>query len=400
MHLKHKRTILLLFICLFAMVCVWTQQTLKNKSNTATFENIFTKFSTYLKQQILMPASAMNMQANGTAICLDGNVLVVLENEEAAKQALTIFIDTLQKNNSDEILSIVPEGDLTYRSGYFEQNLIVSIEHAAELLSGTPSENALYTVKENETLQILSQKFNIPTSDLIKINHLSGDTIQAGDKIWIDYPEPLLPMIIQKKQVYTQYIPAERIYQYNDALFTGEQKTIQAGKKGEKEISAIITYRNMEEASRDVVSEIYLAQPQNEIIEVGTKARNTATGSFIRPVQTGEITSAFGIRERNNHKGVDIGVNEGTPVYASDSGVIIFSGWSEGYGNTIIIDHQNGFSTLYAHCSQLIGKKDTKIEQGTVVALSGNTGNSTGPHLHFEIRKEDVCVNPALYCSL
>ncbi len=95
------------------------------------------------------------------------------------------------------------------------------------------------------------------------------------------------------------------------------------------------------------------------------------------------------------HRAIDIGVPEGTPVYAADSGFVVYAGWNDqGYGKLVIIDHRNGFMTYYAHLSVIKVKVGMSVRKGQVIGLSGNTGRSTGPHLHFEIRLNGIPRNP------
>ena len=118
--------------------------------------------------------------------------------------------------------------------------------------------------------------------------------------------------------------------------------------------------------------------------------------SFKEPA-VGVLTSPFGSRWGRNHNGIDIGAEHGSDILAADGGTILLADWVEGYGNYLIIDHENGFQTAYAHCSELLVSQGEKVSQGQVVALVGNTGNSTGPHLHFEIKFNDVFQNPLDY---
>lgn len=120
--------------------------------------------------------------------------------------------------------------------------------------------------------------------------------------------------------------------------------------------------------------------------------------SLIKPV-SGTITSRFGIRSRDNHKGIDIGASKGTPIYAAASGTVTVSqyGYSGGYGNYIILSHGNGVQTVYGHCSELCVSVGQKVTQGQLIAKVGSTGNSTGNHLHFEVRVNGVAQNPQNY---
>lgn len=118
---------------------------------------------------------------------------------------------------------------------------------------------------------------------------------------------------------------------------------------------------------------------------------------LITPTQ-GVITSRFGIRARDNHKGIDIGAPKGTPIKAAASGTVIHSAnVNDGYGKYVIISHSNGVTTYYAHCSELLVSKGEKVQQGQVIAKVGSTGISTGNHLHFEVRVNGVAQNPQNY---
>jgi LysM repeat protein len=119
------------------------------------------------------------------------------------------------------------------------------------------------------------------------------------------------------------------------------------------------------------------------------------TGSFIWPVNTKFIS---GNDYWSGHLAIDIGATLGLPVMAADSGVVVFSGWNpNGYGNMIMIDHGNGFQTLYAHLNARFAVCGQSVYQGTTIGTAGSTGNSTGPHLHFEIRYMGGFVNPHAY---
>ena len=127
------------------------------------------------------------------------------------------------------------------------------------------------------------------------------------------------------------------------------------------------------------------------------------TGQLGWPV-SGEITSPYGYRVHPiwgttiYHSGIDIGVDEGTPVHAADGGVVVWSGWMGGYGYAVVIDHGNGLSTLYGHNSELAVDEGQSVAKGQVISYAGSTGNSTGPHVHFEVRVNGDPVDPMGYC--
>lgn len=117
-----------------------------------------------------------------------------------------------------------------------------------------------------------------------------------------------------------------------------------------------------------------------------------------RPV-SGTVSSRFGVRGGATHKGLDIAAPKGTPIYAAASGTVITSayGWNGGYGNYVVINHGNGINTAYGHCSSLVAKVGQTVNAGDLIAYVGNTGDSYGNHLHFEIRVNGVAQNPQNY---
>lgn len=112
---------------------------------------------------------------------------------------------------------------------------------------------------------------------------------------------------------------------------------------------------------------------------------------------SGPVTSSYGVRWGRMHEGIDIAVGEGTPVHAAAAGTVIYAGWMGGYGNLVVVDHGNGLSTAYAHNSSLAVAVGQSVAAGEVVSYSGNTGNSTGPHVHFEVRMNGSAVDPLGY---
>ncbi len=120
---------------------------------------------------------------------------------------------------------------------------------------------------------------------------------------------------------------------------------------------------------------------------------------FSWPVQGGMIFSPFGKRRGRLHAGVDIAAPYGTLVYAARDGLVTFSGRKHGYGNVVIVDHGDGFATLYAHNSKNVVRQGDRVVRGQLIARVGATGNATGAHCHFEIRKTNIALDPTRYLS-
>lgn len=145
---------------------------------------------------------------------------------------------------------------------------------------------------------------------------------------------------------------------------------------------------------------------KNQYLEISKKLKENTKLSWaipaIRPC-TGIISDGFGMRMhpilhiRRMHDGVDFVTDVGTPVHATGNGVIAFTGRKNGYGLEVEIDHGFGYRTIYAHLSKIIGKKGEKVKRGEIIAKTGDSGLSTGPHLHYEVEHDGVKVNPADY---
>ena len=155
----------------------------------------------------------------------------------------------------------------------------------------------------------------------------------------------------------------------------------------------------------ELASAVSTMEQELEIQVVYEKEKKAATldGVYfsVKPV-TGTITSRFGYRQATaivsgNHKGIDIGAPNGTPIVAAADGTVTYAGWMGGYGNLVIISHGNGIQTYYGHCSKIYASVGTTVKAGDKIAAVGTTGNSTGNHLHFGIRKNGTQVNPQVY---
>ncbi|MFN0153067.1 MAG: murein hydrolase activator EnvC family protein [Gaiella sp.] len=155
----------------------------------------------------------------------------------------------------------------------------------------------------------------------------------------------------------------------------------------------------LEQESAALAERIRASQQAAAAAATATTSGSTSTPSaagLVWPV-AGPVTSGYGWRWGRLHEGIDIAVPEGTPVVAAAGGTVLEAGWGGGYGNLVVIDHGNGLATAYAHNSSLAVAPGSTVGQGQVVAYSGNTGSSTGPHVHFEVRVNGGSVDPLGY---
>ncbi|MCL1806465.1 MAG: peptidoglycan DD-metalloendopeptidase family protein [Oscillospiraceae bacterium] len=198
---------------------------------------------------------------------------------------------------------------------------------------------------------------------------------------------------------YTQVVPFETEYVEDPAVWTGEVVVRTQGVNGEALVMAERTSIDGGDPAIDETGRLMVSEPVTEVIATGTRTR-LATGTFIRPYY-GRLSSSFGMRKifgsYSMHYGVDFAGPIGEPIVAADGGTVEFAGTKPGYGLCVFIDHQNGYKTVYAHCSKVFVKAGDKVGQGEKIANIGNTGRSTGPHVHFEVQVNGVQKNPMNY---
>lgn len=269
------------------------------------------------------------------------------------------------------------------------------------IIKGT-TEDTFHEVAQGENFWTIATKYGISVDSLVAANpSIKPERIQIGQKISLTVPKPLVTVVTVEEAEYTESIDYAVEYTEDSSIYKGESKTTTKGASGERDVVAKIVKSNGIEKDRVIVSEKVTKEPVTKIVAKGTKnpPPKKGTGTFARPTSRGVVTSGFGWRWGKRHEGIDIGLPIGSEVKAADGGVVIFSGTKSGYGKVIIIDHGANKTSLYAHNSKLLVSKGDKVFKGQQIAKSGNTGYSTGPHLHFEIRINGVPTNPTKYVN-
>ncbi len=283
-----------------------------------------------------------------------------------------------------------------------EQRSFAPVEDA---LDATSQEEVIYTVQAGDTWSEIAARYDMSSSELLALN--PGFDI---DKIWLDQEltvsaaVPLLSVKSVERVEYQSAVPYETEWVDDSSMYQGESRVLTAGVDGVANVTANVTRLDGTETGRDVLSSVTVTEPVTRVVAVGTKERpkTMASGSFSWPT-SGRLTSTFGGRRSpggigsTNHKGIDIAGSRGQAIKAADGGTVTYAGWMGGYGYLVIIDHGNGYQTYYGHNSKLLVNVGTKVYKGQQIAKMGSTGNSTGNHCHFEIRKYGTSVNPLNY---
>ena len=229
-------------------------------------------------------------------------------------------------------------------------------------------EGIFYTLKDSETVEEVAKRYRVSKNKIILVNEgVNIASLKAGDEIFLPGAKP------------------EAIRESKPAAKVAEVKKSEPAKKVQS------------------VPAKTAAKPEKP--EKRQRGEIAVRASGFRWPIMGRINSPFGwrthpvTRRRDFHTGIDIKANRNDPIKAAGSGRIAYSGWMGGYGKVIVIEHNNGQSTLYAHCSTLLFGKGASVSSGQLIAKIGTTGRSTGPHLHFEVRNGGSPVNPIKYLS-
>ena len=284
---------------------------------------------------------------------------------------------------------------------YVSKSLITSAEEAAGQITKDSQKNEIYEVKSGDTLSTIANSHGLYVKEVLALNSglSEGTVLQIGDEIIITVPQPELTIKTVEQSTYEEAYYGEVEYVYNDSWYTTKSVVLQEEEAGYHEVTAMITKLNGTEQSREVINEVVLKEPVCKRIEVGTQTPPT----YIKPLSGGRQSSGYGMRKAptkgasTNHRAIDWATPTGTAIWASCGGTVSVAGWQSGYGYVVYINHPDGNQTRYGHLSKILVSSGQKVKQGQKIALSGNTGRSTGPHLHFELRVNGTPVNPYNY---
>ena len=301
--------------------------------------------------------------------------------------------EELAEGDGLKALNFSEKGEIS--EAYVDADRGSKISEAIEAETKETEKNQTYEVQPGDTLSVIANSRGYYVDEVLALNPgLTRDaTLHLGDEIVISVPEPELSVLTTEQSTYEEDYDAETQYIENDSWYTTQQVVRQEAVPGHHEVTVLTTSKNGTETSREMVSENVITEPVPEIIEKGTQTPPT----YIKPITGGTLTSTFKWRWGRMHKGIDWAVPKGTAVRASCGGTVVSAGWSGGYGNCITIRHPDGKQTRYGHLSKILVSAGQKVDQGQKIALSGNTGRSTGPHVHFEILVNGTQVNPLKY---
>lgn len=363
----------------------------------------------------------LTIEAEAAAVSIDGKQVTYLENEEMAldviKQLKLKYVsekdlkllEERKANNQDlpplkdgetRLLDVTLSKDVTISDGEVLPEQILSVEDAVKLLQKGTLEEKSYKVKDGDVLGKIAAAHDLKIKQLIDLNPgITEETVlQIGQKINVTVHKPYIEVMVSKEKFKEEEMAFEKEVIEDKSMFKGDTKVKQKGKKGLRAVTYEVTERNGQTIKKEVAAEKILKEPVNDIKIKGTKVvPSRGSGSLAWPTSGGYVSSKQGYRWGSFHKGIDIARPSNYSIKAADNGVVASAGWDGGYGNKIVINHNNGFRTIYAHLSSVNVRPGQTVSKGSSIGVMGSTGNSTGTHLHFEVYLNGKLQNPLSY---
>lgn len=331
------------------------------------------------------------------------------QEEKSQRVAFTKTSASASSKKSDDgsgLQSVDIKEKISLANTKADPNKVLDVEEAVKVLTGTKDKPVVYTVKEGDTISSIAQHFGMKSADVMALNPgLEEKYVQIGAELQVTKPEA--PLTVRTVEAVSEKQPSkpETIVRKSSELPLGKRKVVRPGRDGVKTVDYIVTKENGKVISKQWIGQQVVQESLPEVVYKGTKVapkkkaatvtQKSSGSMFAWPVSGARITSSYGHRWGRSHEGVDM--VGGSTIMAAASGRVVFAGQQSGYGNVVIVDHGNGYRTLYGHMSRISVSNGQSVGQGSKLGVMGNTGRSTGTHLHFEVQKNGVAQNPMNY---
>ncbi|MEG2191901.1 MAG: M23 family metallopeptidase [Oscillospiraceae bacterium] len=344
----------------------------------------------------ILSASDENI-LEATGLYMDGNFYGAVKEAEPLNDAINSLKAPYENGDSNRTVSFVQ--DVSVTDGIFFTDSVVPEEKLLNLVKGEISGEKRYTVVTGDSPSKIAQKNGITLNELYRLNpNMKGSGMWPGDECLVGASVPFLQVKYVEHSVREVAVPHKTKTEKNNSMNMGTTKVSQKGVDGVNEQTVETTYVDGIYQSETITQTVVVSEPVTEIIQSGTLWNGTViaggTGRCIWPVSGGGRLSRGFAGQYPSHNGLDIAAPYGTPIMAADSGVVVSVKYgNRGYGIHMIIEH-GGYQTLYGHCSAILVSQGQQVSKGQVVARMGSTGNSTGNHLHFEVKKGDWRYDP------
>ncbi|MBR2085668.1 MAG: peptidoglycan DD-metalloendopeptidase family protein [Oscillospiraceae bacterium] len=337
-------------------------------------------------------------------VYVDGEFIGAVENRDKVVKAMANELDKYASKLNAMVNEVYYTKEIGYQEGVFLRSSLLPEERMIRKLTATSVKEGTYTVTSSDTPQLVAATHGMTEAELLGLNPRIARRFREGMRLKVYNYSRAIPIAYTQTMNVTSFIDYSTIRVETSALNRGVEKVIAKGVIGERTSEVLVTYVDGTEESRKVLSTAITKLPVPEQIGIGTysaqpassRTKLSGSGQFGWPVNGGYISDHFGGERK--HKGLDIAAPTGTEIYAAEGGTVYRAGYNPGgYGINVIIDHENGYRTLYGHCSDVVAYAGQVVEKGQLIAYVGSTGDSTGPHCHFEVRINNICQNPEDY---
>lgn len=352
----------------------------------------------------------IELKVTAQALTVDGEVVGYTANKEIMNQVLEEVkkqygplpvaqdkSQTVQAVEEAESLTVTFKEDYTIKESKVNPEKVLTKEEFKTLLLKGSIEQMIHTVQEGDCIGCIAKKYNITSEDIYRNNPgIKEDTLlQLGQELIVTAAKPKLTVQRIEQKAVEETIDFQIDIRPTETMFRGDQKIIQEGKEGRKRVTYQLISENGVQTEKKIIEEVILEEPVAKIIHKGSKVKpDRGDGNFAWPTYGGSITSGYGPRWGRTHQGLDIAGVGNRTIKASDNGKVEQAGWNGNYGNSVIINHGNGYKTLYGHLSSVDVSVGDVVQKGEKIGVMGSTGDSTGTHLHFEIIKNGSKINP------
>lgn len=376
----------------------WGCDLIMNEEITATRVRLWSPELTPEEIRARLEAIA-TYQTRGWAIVVNGATVAIVDREGTARDILEeVQTQYISQAKNSKLVSVSLQEDVCLEGVAVTPDVVMDKQSVLTLLACGGGEKRTYVVKSGDTLSGISRSNNVPLVAIREANAITGDTIQIGQILNLETNQALLHVKTVETVSATELIARAVKYKVNPDSSVRGDTVVESGADGKRSVEYEVVSINGSEVSRKKIAAVVTKEPQAKIIMTGIgywPAR--PKGIFRFPVNGGNISSLFGAyRDHGSHLGLDIANPRGTPVYAAASGTITAKTRNSSYGMFIAIKHANGYSTLYAHLSQFAStvRVGGSVVRGQLIGRVGNSGRSTGPHLHWEVRRNGAPLNP------
>lgn len=346
---------------------------------------------------------SLPLQTSAAQIKVDGKPVVCVANKDTADKVLAdLKANFCNCGENEKIVKVAFAEKVEVETGVFPAREVLEPGEALKRLETGDTTPIEYTVKDGDSLWLIARKHDTRVANIMALNNLKSDKLKPNQKLLISSSNPLITVeaVVEGKK--TEVIPYTTRITTSNSVSSTQVK--QPGQNGEKEITYSEVRKNGRVVETKILAEVITREPVDRIVVTGTRTSYTMTasrggshvGGLSWPVSGRRITSGYGARS-GSHTGIDIDGKTGDPIRAAAGGTVTFAGRPGTYGLMVAIDHGNGLTTRYAHCSSILVKVGQTVSRGEVIARVGSTGRSTGSHLHFEVISRGSFQNPLRY---